>query len=196
MTPASILTSQGSEPLGNTYLGIYVPSKSCLSLTMCLWAFLVLNYVSKMEKCKKKYILNSYYLKNTKNFQTFFWISTTHFNFYFYHLESVCINLDCKIKASYLNKRSFGASSKWRDIFLDQRRSVGAPREWRHILWTKGGQFRPPVNEVTFYGPKKVSWGALWTTSHFFGTKEVSLGPPWMMSHFLNQGRSVGAPCE
>ena len=51
-----------------------------------------------MEKCKKKYILNSYYLKNTKNFQTFFWISTTYFKFYFFHLQSVCINLGCDIQ--------------------------------------------------------------------------------------------------
>ena len=160
MTPASILTSQGSEPLGNTYLGIYVPSKSCLSLTMCLWAFLVLNYVSKMEKCKKKYILNSYYLKNTKNFQTFFWISTTHFNFYFYHLESVCINLDCKIKASYLNKRSFGASCKWRDIF-----------------WIKGGQLGPRVGNMTFFGSKEITWYPVLATLHFLDERR-SVGTP------------------
>ena len=59
--------------------------------------------------------------------------------------------------------------------FLDQRRSVGPPVGndhffWTkggqlnppvgngHVFWTKGGQLDPPVSDVTFFGPKEISW--------------------------------------
>ena len=27
-----------------------------------------------------------------------------------------------------------------------------------HVFWTKGGQLDPPVSDVTFFGPKEISW--------------------------------------
>ena len=48
---------------------------------------------------------------------------------------------------------------------------------WR--FWIKGGQLDPPVSDVTFFGPKDVSWSPLSVT--------------W---HFLDQRRSAGPPCQ
>ena len=62
---------------------------------------------------------------------------------------------------------------------IHQRRSIGPPCQRRDVFWTKEGQLVPPVSDVTFFGPKEISWSPLSVT--------------W---RFLDQRRSVGPPCQ
>ena len=51
------------------------------------------------------------------------------------------------------------------------------------------GQLDPPVSNVTFFGPKEVSWTPLLVTVTFFGPEEVSWTPSNVM--FFGQKKEL-----
>ena len=56
----------------------------------------------------------------------------------------------------------------------------------------------PRVSDVTFFGPKEVSWGPRLSDVTFFGRTKHLKGPFGLRVSdvtFLDQRRSVGAPC-